>query len=169
MPSLTLTSPAIVLCINARGCLGVPRQEIRWRRRKRGYGELRADTRTPAGDAVPPSGGHHYPLTFSVDYPDRSLNRLSTAFRIFTIIPIAILAATIEGGSFGANSGGSGVRYAGGGIGILFIPAGPVVIGTLVMGDTVMLAANVIGRVIAAVPRLGNGGNGNCRSGHERQ
>ena len=54
------------------------------------------------GDGVPPGGGHDYPLTFSVDYPDRSLNRLSTAFRIFTIIPIAILAATIEGGSFGA-------------------------------------------------------------------
>ena len=74
------------------------------------------------GDAVPPSSDHHYPLTFSVDYPDRSLNRLSSAFRLFTIIPIAILAATIEGGSFGANAGGSGVRYAGGGIGILVIP-----------------------------------------------
>src|SRR5664279_2440004 len=50
------------------------------------------------GDPVPPSGGHDYPLTFSVDYPDRSLNRLTTAFRIFTAIPIAILAATVEGG-----------------------------------------------------------------------
>ena len=76
----------------------------------------------PPGDAVPPSGGHDYPLTFSVDYPDRNLDRLSTAFRIFWIIPIAILAATLEGGSFGANAGGSEVRYAGGGIGILFIP-----------------------------------------------
>ena len=55
---------------------------------------------------MPPAGGHDYPLTFSVDYPDRSLNRLSTALRIFTIIPIAILAATLEGGSFGANAGG---------------------------------------------------------------
>jgi hypothetical protein len=80
---------------------------------------------TPApspGDAVPPSGGHDYPLTFSVDYPDRSLNGISTAFRIFTIIPIAILAATIEGGGFGAQAGGEGVRFAGGGIGILVIP-----------------------------------------------
>ncbi|HEY6422443.1 MAG TPA: hypothetical protein VIY28_04180, partial [Pseudonocardiaceae bacterium] len=76
----------------------------------------------PPGDAAPPSGGHGYPLTFSVDYPDRSLNRISTAFRIFTIIPIAILAATIEGGGFGAQAGGEGVRYAGGGIGILVIP-----------------------------------------------
>ncbi len=74
------------------------------------------------GNGAPPSGGYDYPLTFSVDYPDRSLNRLTTAFRILTIIPMAILAATLEGGSFGASAGGSGVRYAGGGIGILFIP-----------------------------------------------
>jgi hypothetical protein len=76
----------------------------------------------PPGDAARPGGGHDYPLTFSVDYPDRSLNRVSTAFRIFTIIPIAILAATIEGGSYGAQAGGEGVRYIGGAIGILVIP-----------------------------------------------
>ena len=74
------------------------------------------------GDGVPPGGGHDYPLTFSVDYPDRSLNRISTAFRIILIIPIAILAATVEGGSFGSNAGGAGARYGGGGIGILVIP-----------------------------------------------
>ena len=32
-----------------------------------------------------------YPLTYSVDYPDRELNRLTTFFRIFTVIPIAIV------------------------------------------------------------------------------
>jgi hypothetical protein len=74
------------------------------------------------GDGSPPGAGHHYPLTFSVDYPDRSLNRVSTALRIFALIPIAILAATLEGGSFGASAGGSGARYAGGAIGILVIP-----------------------------------------------
>src|SRR5579862_7523608 len=74
------------------------------------------------GDAAPPRGGHNYPLTFSVDYPDRKLNRLSTAFRIIAIIPIAILAATIEGGSFGAQGSGQGARYAGGGVAILVIP-----------------------------------------------
>ena len=68
------------------------------------------------------SGGHNYPLTFSVDYPDRTLDRVTTAFRILTIIPIAILAATLEGGGFGAQVGGGGIRYAGGGIGILVIP-----------------------------------------------
>jgi hypothetical protein len=74
------------------------------------------------GDALPPAGGHNYPLTFAVDYPDRELDRLTTALRIFAVIPIAILAGTIEGGGFGSQPGGEGVRYAGGGIGILVIP-----------------------------------------------
>jgi len=39
-----------------------------------------------------------YPVQFSVDYPDRSLNRLSTAFRIIVVIPIAILLSTLSGG-----------------------------------------------------------------------
>ena len=30
-----------------------------------------------------------YPLEYDVDYPDRKLNRLTSAFRIFTAIPIA--------------------------------------------------------------------------------
>jgi hypothetical protein len=48
-----------------------------------------------------------YPVNFSVDYPDRPLNRLTTAFRIFTVIPIAIVLATLEHatGSFGRSSG----------------------------------------------------------------
>ena len=39
-----------------------------------------------------------YPVQFSVDYPDRPLNRLSTAFRIIVVIPIAILLSTLSGG-----------------------------------------------------------------------
>jgi len=39
-----------------------------------------------------------YPVQFSVDYPDRSLNRLSTAFRIIVVIPIAILLSTLSAG-----------------------------------------------------------------------
>lgn len=38
-----------------------------------------------------------YPVQFSVDYPDRPLNRLTTFFRIFTVIPIAILLGTVSG------------------------------------------------------------------------
>ena len=52
-----------------------------------------------------------YPVKFAVDYPERQLNRLTSFFRIFTIIPIAILMSTITGYS---NS------YSG--IGILFVP-----------------------------------------------
>ena len=32
-----------------------------------------------------------YPVQFAVDYPDRDLNRVSSAFRIFAVIPIAIV------------------------------------------------------------------------------
>lgn len=39
-----------------------------------------------------------YPVTFSVDYPDRPLNRLTTFLRIFTVIPIAIVADLLAGG-----------------------------------------------------------------------
>jgi Domain of unknown function (DUF4389) len=74
---------------------------------------------TPGGTT---SGDSEYPLSFAVDYPDRSLNRLTTAFRIVMILPIAILAALLAGGSFASNDGGSGTRYVAVGIGILVIP-----------------------------------------------
>jgi len=41
-----------------------------------------------------------YPVQFSVDYPDRDLNRLTTAFRIFTVIPIGIVLSAVSGGSW---------------------------------------------------------------------
>ena len=37
-----------------------------------------------------------YPVRFSVDYPDRPLNRLTTGFRFITVIPIVILLAALE-------------------------------------------------------------------------
>jgi hypothetical protein len=40
-----------------------------------------------------------YPVRFTVDYPDRPLDRLTTAFRIFMVIPIAIVLGTVSGGS----------------------------------------------------------------------
>jgi hypothetical protein len=66
-----------------------------------------------------------YPLRYSVDYPDRELNRLTTFFRAFTLIPIAIVLLTVSGGTYswdwgGANNAGSTVAAAGG---LLF--AGP--------------------------------------------
>ena len=38
-----------------------------------------------------------YPVQFSVEYPDRKLNRLTTAFRLFAAIPILVLAASLSG------------------------------------------------------------------------
>ena len=58
-----------------------------------------------------------YPTTLTIDYPDRPLNRLTTFFRIFTLIPIAIILALVSG----ANSDWSGAhgwdwQFAAGGI-----------------------------------------------------
>jgi hypothetical protein len=39
-----------------------------------------------------------YPVSLSIDYPDRKLNRLTTFFRLFTVIPIAIILWLINGG-----------------------------------------------------------------------
>ena len=38
-----------------------------------------------------------YPVQFAVDYPDRPLNRLTSFFRIFVIIPIWIVPGTVSG------------------------------------------------------------------------
>ena len=38
-----------------------------------------------------------YPASLSVDYPDRELNRLTTFFRLITIIPIAIILCLVSG------------------------------------------------------------------------
>src|SRR4051812_21721954 len=38
-----------------------------------------------------------YPVQLAVDYPDRDLNRLTSALRVFTAIPIVILLGAITG------------------------------------------------------------------------
>jgi hypothetical protein len=65
-------------------------------------------------EAGAPTG---YPVAFSVDYPDRPLNRLTTGFRIFVAIPILIVAATLggEGSSYYGNAGGEHWAWGGGG------------------------------------------------------
>ena len=62
-----------------------------------------------------------YPLQFSVDYPDRPLNRLSTFFRIFTVIPIAIVLATLSGGNWQWTSNGKITVITIGAAGLLFL------------------------------------------------
>jgi hypothetical protein len=57
-----------------------------------------------------------YPVRFSVDYPDRPLNRVTTAFRIFVAIPIAVVLTSVSGGvwEWSQGSGKSSVAGAGG-------------------------------------------------------
>ena len=45
-----------------------------------------------------PAAGEPYPVQVSVDYPDRELSRLTTFFRIFTVIPIFIVLSLVSGG-----------------------------------------------------------------------
>jgi hypothetical protein len=62
-----------------------------------------------------------YPVTFSVEYPDRPLNRVSTAFRIFAAIPILILAGLIGNDGF-AGAGGNWYVPATGGVSLVVLP-----------------------------------------------
>ena len=61
-----------------------------------------------------------YPVQFSVDYPDRPLNRLTTFFRIFMVIPIAIILDTVSGGSWQWTNGNGGTLVTSGVGGVLF-------------------------------------------------
>jgi hypothetical protein len=67
-----------------------------------------------------------YPITFDVDFPDRNLDRFSTAFRILFVIPIAIVLSLLTGATTHAATTANGstnetVTLATGG-GILFLP-----------------------------------------------
>jgi hypothetical protein len=62
-----------------------------------------------------------YPVQFAVDYPDRQLNRLTTALRIFVAIPILIVLESISGGHFSPSKSGDVVVYGAGGV-LFFAP-----------------------------------------------
>jgi hypothetical protein len=64
-----------------------------------------------------------YPVQFSVDYPDRSLDRVTSAFRLLTVIPIAIVLALVSGVVWKSGSGRDAMTVAAGGGGLLV--AGP--------------------------------------------
>lgn len=40
-----------------------------------------------------------YPVQYSVDYPDRPLDRLTSGLRIFVAIPILIILGAVSGGT----------------------------------------------------------------------
>ena len=73
------------------------------------------------GDPAPPSSD--YPVQYDVEYPDRQLNRLTTFFRIFVVIPIAIVLGAVSGATYSYGSGGDYASYGAAAGGFLF--AGP--------------------------------------------
>jgi hypothetical protein len=72
------------------------------------------------GPPAPPASG--YPLEFDVEYPDRELNRVTTAFRIFTVIPILIVLGSIGTTTTTVSTGAHTTTIAAGGSGLLVIP-----------------------------------------------
>src|SRR5687768_10906373 len=71
-----------------------------------------------AGSQIPAE--EPYPVQFSIEYPDRDLNRLTTAFRLIVAIPILIVAAAL-GSSYGDWEAGG--KVAAGTGAVLFLPA----------------------------------------------
>ena len=65
-----------------------------------------------------PAGSDAYPIRLTVDYPDRPLNRLTTAFRIIVAIPILVLVESVSGGRY-VPSHGREVMYGAGGMLVL--------------------------------------------------
>ncbi len=59
-----------------------------------------------------------YPVTLRIEYPDRKLNRLTSFFRPFAIIPIAIVLVLVSGAIF-SDEAWSGALATGG---VLFVP-----------------------------------------------
>ena len=58
-----------------------------------------------------------YPVRFSVEYPDRPLNRITTAFRIIVAIPIFIVLAAVSGETWQwSQERGSAVAVGAGGL-----------------------------------------------------
>ena len=62
-----------------------------------------------------------YPVQFSVDYPDRELNRVTTGFRLFLLIPIGVVLAAVSGGTWSSTTDGTTTQTAAGAGGVLFL------------------------------------------------
>src|SRR5690348_15264416 len=62
----------------------------------------------PSADAGAAGAAAGYPATLGIDYPDRPLNRLTTFFRAFTVIPIAVVLMTVSGATEIYRGGGTG-------------------------------------------------------------
>jgi hypothetical protein len=63
-----------------------------------------------------------YPVQLGIEYPDRQLDRVSSAFRLLAVIPIAIVLGAIVGFSGQAGGDASTETYVVGGTAMLFLP-----------------------------------------------
>ena len=61
-----------------------------------------------------------YPVRFSVDYPDRDLDRTSTLLRIFYAIPILIVIGTVSGSTWQYSTSNGTTKVVAGAGGVLF-------------------------------------------------
>lgn len=63
-------------------------------------------------------------VSLVVDFPDRPLNRVSTAFRLVLVVPIVLLAALLQSGKFGSDLEMSAWFVASGitGAGVIVLP-----------------------------------------------
>ena len=59
-----------------------------------------------------------FPATLEIEYPDRELDRLTTFFRPFTVIPIALILALVTGPTVRDSTG----HYLLGAGGVVFLP-----------------------------------------------
>ena len=71
------------------------------------------------GQTPPYPPSNPYPLTFSVEYPDRPLDRLSTGLRFLWIIPIGVIAALLASGNITVESTNYSWSWATGGVLVL--------------------------------------------------
>ena len=62
-----------------------------------------------------------YPVSLSIEYPDRNLNRLTTFFRIITAIPIVIIIGLLSSAEFGWEESSS-VAYRYAAASLVFLP-----------------------------------------------
>jgi hypothetical protein len=63
-----------------------------------------------------------YAAKVTIDYPDRLLNRTSSFFRIFMVIPIAIVLALLSSNGFSWGQHHNWAVGAASGVGIIFLP-----------------------------------------------
>ena len=62
------------------------------------------------------AGQEPYPVQFSVLYPERDLNRLTTGFRLIVAIPILIVAGALGGQEWSGYGQGRGIAAGTGGV-----------------------------------------------------